>query len=193
MGPSSNRIAERLQQMTAGQFIRTSLLAGLAAATSEMIFVLPIQAALGTSKILIFQSIARGVLGRAAFSDGFASAALGLFVHVLVSVVTAAIYLYAAVRRPALIRRPFLSGMAVGIVAYLVMNFVVIPLSAIGFHLPKSVFLGLVSFAIHLFAFGLPIALASKVLLPRSPSTKSDLFRLHRAHPTEIAELELHR
>lgn len=140
-----------------------------------MIFVLPIQAALGASPVVEFQSIAMGALGRAAFQQGLGSAALGLFVHLLISVAAAGIFLMAAMWRPVLIRRPVTSGIVFGLLAYLVMNFVVIPLSAIGFHLPKSAFLGALSLAVHLFAFGLPIALVSKAMLRVSRPRASPL------------------
>jgi len=48
---------------------------------------------------------------------------------------------------------------------YLVMTFVVLPLSAIGFRLPKSLPLWTLSFSIHLFAFAVPIALVTRRLL----------------------------
>lgn len=153
-----------------GLLIRTSLLAGLVAAAVEMAFVLPIQAMLGASPTIVFQSIASGALGRAAFAEGLGSAGLGLLVHILISVVAATLFVFAAIRWPVLIRRPGLSGPAFGIIVYLVMNFVVIPISAIGFHLPKSAFLGFVSFAIHLVAFGLPISLVTAAMLRREAS-----------------------
>jgi hypothetical protein len=45
------------------------------------------------------------------------------------------------------------------------MTFMVIPLSEIGFNPPKSFFLFLLSFLIHLFAFGLPIALVARAMM----------------------------
>jgi hypothetical protein len=45
------------------------------------------------------------------------------------------------------------------VLAYFVMNFLVIPISAIGFRWPRSLPLFCISLAIHMFAFGVPIAL----------------------------------
>lgn len=47
------------------------------------------------------------------------------------------VYVRAARRVPALIERPVIMGALYGVVLYLVMNFVVVPLSAIGFHAPS--------------------------------------------------------
>jgi hypothetical protein len=145
----------------------TALAAGLAAAVVEMVFVLPIQAMLGASPVVVFQSIASGALGKAAFSGGLASAALGVGVHLLVSLVAAAVYVFTADRWPALLRRPFSGGILFGLAVYVVMNFGVVPLSRIGFHLPKSPELLALSLSIHLFAFGLPIGLVARAMLTR--------------------------
>lgn len=146
-----------------------AFVAGLAGAAIEMVPVLPIQAALGNSPEIVFQSIAAGALGEAAYAGGIDTILLGLFFHVLISVVAAAIYVLAARQRTWLIARPFLGGMLLGAAAYVVMNFIVVPLSPIGFRLPKSFGLWLLSFSIHLVAFGLPIAwIVSRML--RAPA-----------------------
>jgi uncharacterized membrane protein YagU involved in acid resistance len=150
--------------------LATALIAGLTGAIVEMVFVLPIQAfALGHSPELVFQSIAMGALGRAAFTGGLASALLGAAVHGLISVVAAGVYVLAAVRWPVLVRRPVAGGIIFGALVYGVMTFVVIPLSAIGFQAPKSPGLALLSLSIHLIAFGLPIALVVRAMAGRAP------------------------
>jgi hypothetical protein len=148
-----------------GRRLWVSLVAGLAAAVIEMVFVLPIQGKLGASPVVVFQSIASGALGKAAFAGGLSTAALGVGVHVLISLVAAAVFVFAAGRWDILLRRPFASGVCYGVAVYLVMNFVVIPLSTIGFSLPKSLGLFALSFGVHLFAFGLPIALVARAML----------------------------
>jgi len=56
-------------------------------------------------------------------------------------------------------------GMVYGVLVYLIMTFVVVPLSAIGFRPPRSLILMLTSLAVHVFAFGLPISLVVSTLL----------------------------
>ena len=85
---------------TAARLAGIAVLAGLCAAIVEMVFVLPIQAMLGASPIVVFQSIAAGFLGRAAFHDGLYAAIIGVAVHVLVSLVAATGFVLAATRWP---------------------------------------------------------------------------------------------
>lgn len=139
--------------------VRIALFTGVVAAIVEMMIVLPAQGALGATPARVFQGIAAGALGRAAFRQGLPAVALGVAVHLLISVVAAGLYAWAAVRWETLARRPIAWGLAYGVVVYVVMNFVVIPLSRIGFTPPPSFPLWAASFGVHLFFFGLPIAL----------------------------------
>ena len=113
------------------------------------------------SPIRILQSIAAGLLGRASFQGGAGTAALGLFLHFFIAFVIVAIYFAAARGIPLLTRRPFLFGPLYGLVAYWVMNYVVLPLSAAGGSHPAGAVLtnGLL---IHAFGVGLPAALAAR-------------------------------
>jgi hypothetical protein len=165
LAPHSEVSPRPTLQLTAGAAVpwaptlRIALGVGLAAALIEMLFVLPIQAYLGASPLVVFQSIASGALGAAAFRGGLAAAALGGAVHVLISVVAALVFVLAALRWRRLQRRPAVSAVVYGGLLYLFMTLIVIPLSAIGFRPPRSLFLMLVSIAIHMFAFALPITL----------------------------------
>jgi hypothetical protein len=136
-------------------------ISGIVAAIAEIAFVLPIQWSLGTPPVTLFQSIAYGALGKAAFQGGLSTAALGLFFHVLISLVAAGLYTGAALSLPALFQRPIVGGMLYGLAVFVVMVFVVIPLSAIGFQPLKSLPRMATSIAVHIFAFGLPLALTS--------------------------------
>jgi hypothetical protein len=123
------------------------------------------------SPIRIFQSIARGLLGAAAYQGGLATAALGAFLHFFIACVVVAAYYAASTRVAVLTRRPVLCGVLYGIVVYGVMNLVVLPLSAAGrpaFVLPVVVN-GLL---IHMFGVGLPSALFARAgVTPRSPKS----------------------
>lgn len=145
----------------------TILAAGLLAAVTEMLFVLPIQYQLGTDPSLVFQSIASGALGKQAFHAGLCAIALGISFHVFISICAAAAFLVIAVRWPVVRRHWAMSGMLYGILVYVVMTFVVIPLSAIGFSMPRSFGRFLMSFTIHIFAFGLPIAWVCQLFFRR--------------------------
>ena len=107
----------------------------------------------------IFQSIASGLLGKAAYKGGAQTAALGLVLHFGIMAVMVAVYALASLRLPILTKRPVVMGLGYGLATYLVMNYVVLPLSNAShggpFRLP--VFINGV-FA-HVVMVGLPIAL----------------------------------
>lgn len=88
---------------------------------------------LGAPPLRIFQSVAAGVLGRpAAIEGGVRTFLLGIFLHFIVATCIASVYYLATLILPVLIRHPVVSGLIYGMVAYLGMKYVVVPLSAIG-------------------------------------------------------------
>jgi hypothetical protein len=90
--------------------------------------------------MVILQSVASGAIGKeAAYSGGAVTAALGLFFHFLIAYLMALAYVLAATRLPVLVHRPILMGVIYGCVLFLVMNFVVVPLSAIGWREPTPI------------------------------------------------------
>lgn len=80
----------------------------------------------------MFQSIAVGVLGKASFDGGVETSALGAALHLVMATIFVVIYTLVARRVPAILRRPLVLGPAYGVVIYIVMNFVVMPLSRVG-------------------------------------------------------------
>jgi hypothetical protein len=93
--------------------------------------------------VVIMQAIASGVLGRASFQSGLPAAALGLVLQWAMSLLIAVIFVGAAQRLAILKQRWIASGLFYGVVIYVVMNFVVVPLSAAPFsakfHLVKAI------------------------------------------------------
>jgi hypothetical protein len=125
---------------------------------------------MGVRPARIFQSIAAGVVGReAAVAGGLATAALGVVLHCIIGIliVTAAV---AIVRTwPGLIRSTPLFALLFGISAYLVMNLVVVPASAItpATWLPSGAVLAN-GVLIHIFGVGLPSAIAARAAVGRA-------------------------
>lgn len=107
--------------------------------------------------ILIPQSIASGLLGRASFTGGARSAILGVICHFVIALGAATVYYLASRRWRFLVDRPVVSGMIFGACVYLFMHYVVIPLSAAG---PSHLSVALKSAEVveHWFCVGLPIA-----------------------------------
>jgi hypothetical protein len=111
----------------------------------------------------ILQSIASGVLGRAAYQGGTQAAALGVLLHFVIAFGIVVVYFAATRVLPALHRRPWIFGAAYGVAVYLVMNLIVVPLSAavVGSWPPPPVVLanGLL---IHVLGVGIPSALFAR-------------------------------
>ena len=108
---------------------------------------------LGAKPMRIFQSVASGLLGRASFEGGTPTFALGVLLHFVVAFCIAAVFYLVSLKVPVLIRRPVLCGLLYGLIAYLGMNYVVVPLSAIGYRsTPLRLFLP--AFMAHAFLVG---------------------------------------
>ena len=118
----------------------------------------------------VLQSVAAGLLGKSAFQGGAPTAALGLLLHFAIATVMAAAFVLAATRITELVRRPWLWGPLYGIGLYLVMNFIVRPLSANPPKGPPPI--TLTSFGdvlSHMFFVGLVIALFARRALAPPP------------------------
>jgi len=115
----------------------------------------------GAAPARIFQGIAAGLLGRpTALQGGLGTAALGVLLHFTIATTVVSVYYLASRRLAFLNRRPLLWGPVYGVAAYLVMNLVVIPLSAIhGPGLPSALPVLVNGVLIHIVGVGLPSAL----------------------------------
>ena len=114
----------------------------------------------GTRPAAVFQSVASGVFGRDAFTGGTRMVVLGGVFHFLIAIVAAVIYYLASRRIRFLINQAVLCGIIYGVCVYLVMNFVVLPLSAIPFKMSYAWTPLITGLLIHMFGIGLPISLA---------------------------------
>ena len=83
-----------------------------------------------TPFILVWQYIASGALGNAAFEGGIATALLGVFFHLIISFVIAGVFILSADRIPLLRRYAFVGALLYGFGVFIVMNLIVTPLSA---------------------------------------------------------------
>jgi len=106
------------------------VLGGLLAGTFDMLYATGFWALRDVPAQRIFQSVAAGALGRAAFTGGWATALLGLSLHYLIAAAMGLAYAFAARDVPPLRDRPWRYGALYGLVLYAFMNFVVVPLSA---------------------------------------------------------------
>jgi hypothetical protein len=145
--------------------LRAVLQGGLLAGALDILAAFLVYGLRGATPVRILQSIASGLLGAEAFEGGLATAALGGLLHFFIASGWAVVYYGASRRLAVLLHRPVLSGMAYGAAVYLIMNLVVLPLSAV----PKRPFaFDVVILIVHMFCVGLPIALSVSRSAPKA-------------------------
>jgi hypothetical protein len=120
----------------------------------------------GVPPIKMPQAIASGLLGRAAYSGGLSTALLGLALHLFIALVWATLFVLIARLQPILTRQPVVSGLSYGVVIYLVMHHVVLPLSRVVPRSHSKLPVLINDVAAMVFLVGLPISLANRRLAP---------------------------
>jgi len=135
---------------------------GLLIGTLDAIYAVIFWGMRGAAPIRIFQGIAAGLLGRdAAFRGGIRTEALGLGLHYFIALVIVVVYFAASRFWPSLLERPIIYGIIYGILVYIFMNYIVIPLSAT--HRPPFLLSWVVcSVIVHAFLIGAPAALFAR-------------------------------
>ncbi len=111
----------------------------------------------------ILQGVAAGLLGPASIEGGKATAALGLGLHYLIAISMSITYYLVSLRWRLLWQRPVLFGAIYGALLYVIMNYIVVPLSAAGSASgPKDPLWIWLTLAVHILFVGIPIALAAR-------------------------------
>jgi hypothetical protein len=106
----------------------------------------------------LLQGIASGLLGARAFDGGAATALLGLALHYLIALIWTLTFFVAFRRIGALRRHLVLIGVVYGIIVWLVMNLVVLPLSNAS-RAPFQPRAAVIAAIILILCIGLPISL----------------------------------
>lgn len=83
--------------------------------------------------IYILHVVASGALGTAAYTGGLATAASGMLLQWLMGIIIASIYVLASRQLSLLIEHWMTSSLLYGLIIFVVMNYVVVPLSRAGF------------------------------------------------------------
>lgn len=146
-------------------YLRAIALSCLIAGTLDISDALIFYGLRGVAPSRIFPGIASGLLGRAALVQGTRSIILGLLLHYFIATSVATIYIFASRKLP-LSKHPFLWGTAYGVVVYIVMNYVVLPLSRIGLRPTPPLIPLLNGVAALIFFIGIPIALIARKYIP---------------------------
>jgi hypothetical protein len=146
-----------------GSASRTILLAGLIAGALDIGYVFVYFH--NADPQLILRGIAAGLLGPSARQGGIGTAALGLGLHFVIALGAAAVFYAASRKLTVLTRHAWIAGPFYGVVVWLVMNLVVLPLDAN----PPKTFPApnwIPVFVAHLVCVGLPIALVTRFTAP---------------------------
>jgi hypothetical protein len=112
----------------------------------------------GITPVRILKGIAAGLLGPSAYTGGWPTAALGLACHFFIAYSAATVFYLASRRLSFLTLRPVLSGILYGVCVYLVMYWIVVPLSRVP-HRTYTVQSTVIAILTHMICVGLPIAL----------------------------------
>lgn len=137
---------------------RTLVLGTLAMGTVDILWAIGNSALNGKGPVWTFQTIAGGILHRATYDAGLASAFLGMFLHYFIAGTWVTLFYLLSRKFPVLVEKPLVAGPLYGLGVYFFMYDVVLPLAKWGggFHpgvaMAKAIF-------IHLFGVGLVTAL----------------------------------
>jgi hypothetical protein len=112
----------------------------------------------GVSPYRLLQAIASGLLGVKAFHGGWSTAILGVALHFFIAFSVATVSYVASRKLKFMTEHAILSGFAFGIAVYVVMNWIVLPLSRIQ-PMPFSLSRTTIAVVTHMFCVGLPISL----------------------------------
>ncbi|BDG01492.1 hypothetical protein [Anaeromyxobacter oryzae] len=161
--------ASRARSELLRDIVQAGLITGaLDAAVAVVLYVFVLHA---LSVLGVLQFIASGLLGTAAFQGGLVTALLGFAIHFFLALAFAALFIASSQRLAILGEHPVASGILYGAAIYFLMNFVVLPFTAVPRSPVRAV--ELVPMLLdHMFFVGLPTALivAHRGQAARAPS-----------------------
>jgi hypothetical protein len=112
-----------------------------------------------TPLISVLQYVASGAMGNAAFEGGLATALLGLVLDFLMTTVMAGVFILSADRIPLLRQHVIPGSLLYGFGVFVVMNFIVLPLSAAPPLPAPPMWLFIEIILEHILLIGLPLGL----------------------------------
>ena len=109
--------------------------------------------------ISVLQYVASGAMGNAAFQGGLATALLGMILDFLMTTIMAGVFILSADRIPLLRQRVIPGSILYGFGVFIVMNFIVLPLSAAPALPAPPTWLFLEMILEHILLVGLPLGI----------------------------------
>ena len=154
--------------------VRAVCVGGLIGGGLDLLFAVSFAAYNGASASKVFQAISSGLIGNAAQAGGLAVLWLGVACHFLLSIGWAAVFAAVARSWPRMLRHRLATAVEFGLLVFLTMRLVVLPLSAY----PKPVTFKPLATALdllsHMFLFAGPIVmLASSAIHAPRPDNSS--------------------
>ena len=154
-------VTELVGSVLEGSASRAILAGGACAALLDGLdAIVAYKLALGLGPVTIYQFVASGLLGPAAYQGGLASALVGVAVHCLIAFSAATVFVIASRLVPRIAVRFVPFGALFGVAVFAVMNYLVTPLSRIP-PAPFSAPLFLNGVIGHALFVGIPIAYAA--------------------------------
>jgi hypothetical protein len=138
---------------------------GLVAGTLDITENIVFNAFRGVTPWRIFQFIASGLIDGRSFQLGWTSVGLGVLIHYAIALIWTATFYIAATEFNfnVLLRRPILFGLLYGMLVYGIMNFIVLPLSAVPPRPSAATIAARINAVLALmFCIGMPVALLVK-------------------------------
>ncbi len=119
----------------------------------------------GVTALQLWQNVASSILGPQAFRGGWSTGVLGLALHCSVALTAAAVFVLMSGRIPVVLRHYIPAGLLYGVAVFVVMNLIVVPLSAMPKR-PLNLSMVTIQVVMHLILVGLPISVVAHRLLP---------------------------
>lgn len=150
--------------------LRPIVVATLIAGTLDILSAFAFAGMSGTKPLAVLRFVASGPFGAAAGpTPGWA--AIGLAVHFAIMACMAAAYMAAASRMPALLRHPIAAGLAYGLLLWIVMYWMVLPMR-FGMPVPNTLWAVANQLFSHCILTGVPIALVARRYFGRTEALR---------------------
>ena len=146
---------------TGNSLLRLSVIGGLITGMLHLIVQIGIVFGLilKTPIISSLQYVASGIMGDAAFAGGLATALFGLVLDFIIITIMAGVFIFSVDRIPLLRRNVIVGSILYGFGVFIVMNFIVLPLSAAP-ELPAPPLWLLIELVLqHILLIGLPLGI----------------------------------
>ena len=140
------------------RILKASLIGGL---FSGALDIAAASTAFQASPLRVLQAVAAGVYGKASFTMGATSMAVGALAQEVITVVAALLYCLAATRLPVLLRHWILCGLLYGALCNIIVTYGIVPLSNARVT-PLGSHLFWINLAINTALYGTPIAYAAR-------------------------------